>query len=228
MRSGLGRPAVDQRSYWNLFALGAMALLLATNTGCLARLAANLLYAIRGNDLPAEFDGLKDKRFAIICNTSGTIASEAVNSMLTSNIVSSLSRNLPKANIVRQDEIDRVVEKEDWTDSDQQRIGESVKADYLVNVYVDNLKIRDGATLFRGQCDIKVVVHDVKNGGRIAFEKEIIEHSFPKNGGTPITDTTEARFRSAYLQLVGYRIASLFHSVDPGFDVALDATSSKL
>jgi hypothetical protein len=211
----------------NMLALCTIGLLVSLNGGCLAKMAAGIVYAIRGNDTPAEFDGLKDKRVALICNTSGAVASEAVTSMLTSNIVSSLNRNLPKADIVRQEEIDRVLEKQEFNDGDQQKLAASVRADYLVAVQVDNLKLRDGATLFRGQSDIKVTVYDMKNSGRIVFEKEIIEHSFPKNGGTPITDTTEARFRSAYLQLVGYRVASLFHPVDPTFDVALDATSSK-
>jgi hypothetical protein len=186
-----------------------------------------MLYVIRGNDRPAEYDGMKEGRIAVFCSTTGTSASEAVNSLITSNIISGLSRNLPKADLVRQEEIDRYMEIEGWNDGDPLKLAKGVKADHLVTVAVDNLKLRDGATLFRGQCDIHVTVYDMKNGGRIAYEKSITEHSFPQNGGTPITDTTEAKFRSAYLQLVSYKISSLFHPVDPTFDVALDATSSK-
>lgn len=213
-------------SFTRLLLLSVALVGILTNAGCI-RFAANLLYAIRGNDSPAEYDGLRDKRVAIICSTSGAVASEAVNSMLSSNIISSLSRNLPKADIVRQEEVDKWIQMDGFSDGDNQRLAKGVKADQLVTISVDNLKLRDGATLFRGQCDIHVAVYDMKNGGKQVFDKQIVEHSFPKNGGTPITDTTEAKFRSAYLQLVSYRISSLFHPYDPTFDVALDATMSK-
>jgi hypothetical protein len=201
-----------------------MATCVLTNSGCIT-LAANMLHAIRGNDAPAEFDGLKEKRFAIVCSTSGPTAGEAATSMLTSHITMALIRNLPKADIVRQDEVDQAIEREGLTDI--ARIGQTLKADHLVRVQVDNLRLRDGATLFRGQSDVKVSVYDIKNNGRLVFEKEILEHSFPRNGGTPITDTTETKFRSAYLQLVGLKVSSLFHPVDATFDVALDATATK-
>lgn len=211
----------------HLVMLAFLGTMLMANSGCI-RFAANLLYAIRGNDAPAEYDGLKEKRVAIICTTTGAVASEAVNSMLTSNISSALSRNLKKSDIVREDEINRWIEMDGWSDADPIRLAKGVKADQLVTVSIDNLKLRDGATLFRGQCDIHVKVYDIKNGGKQVFDKLETEHSFPRNGGTPITETTEARFRSAYLQLVGYRVSSLFHPIDPTYDVALDATASKL
>jgi hypothetical protein len=197
-----------------------------STTGCV-RLAANMLYAIRGNDSPAEYDDLKESRIAVVCSTTGTGASEAVNSLISSNIISALSRNLTKADLVKQEDMDRFMEMEGWSDGDPLKLAKGVRADHLVVIAVDNLKLRDGATLFRGQCDIHVKVYDMKNGGRVAFEKEILEHSFPRNGGTPITDTTETKFRSTYLQLVSHKISSLFHPVDPTLDVALDATASR-
>lgn len=212
------------RCRWLLLLI--LASVASTQSGCIS-FAANLLYAIKGNDRPAEYSGLKDRRVAVLCSSSGAVASEAVNSMLTSNITSSLTRNLPKSDIVRQEEIDRWRDMDGWSDGDPKRLAKGVKADQLVVVAVDNLKLRDGATLFRGQCDISVQVFDMKEGGKLVFDKQITEHSFPQNGGTPVTDTTEAKFRSAYIQLVSYRIASLFHPVDPTFDVALDATTTK-
>ncbi len=95
-----------------------------------------------------------------------------------------MSRNLKKADIVRQEEVDRWIERDGWADGDPTRLAKGVKADQLVSVAIDNLKLRDGATLFRGQCDIRVTVYDIKNGGKIVFQKEIPEHSFPKEGGT--------------------------------------------
>lgn len=204
-----------------------LALITLISNGCV-RLAANMLYVIRGNDIPAEYDGMKESRIAVVCTTTGSGASETINSLISSNVISGLSRNLAKADLVKQEEIERLFESESWDNSDPVQLAKAVKADFLVAVAVDNLKLREGATLFRGQCDIRVTVYDVKDKGRIVFEKQMPEHSFPKNGGTPVTDTTEAKFRSTYLQLVAYKVSSLFHPVDPTFDIALDATASKL
>ncbi|MFO0943245.1 MAG: hypothetical protein U0930_21125 [Pirellulales bacterium] len=100
-------------SFTRLLLLSVALVGILTNAGCI-RFAANLIYAIRGNDSPAEYDGLRDKRVAIICSTSGAVASEAVNSMLSSNIVSSLSRNLPKADIVRQKRVDKWIQMDSF------------------------------------------------------------------------------------------------------------------
>lgn len=209
--------------YWWL----AAALLVTTNAGCI-QFAANMIHAIRGNDMPAEYPGLVEKRVAIICSVDGAVASEASSSVLTSYISSALVKNLPKSTIIGQEEVDRWLEIEGWSNNDALAIGKGVKADQVVNVQVSNFQLREGATLFRGSCDIRVAVYDIQADGKVAFLKEIPEHAFPRIGGTPVTDTTEAKFRSVYLHLIATKIAGLFHPVDPTADYALDAKSAQL
>jgi hypothetical protein len=206
-----------------------LAVLLAgviVNAGCV-RFAANMIHAIRGNDLPAEYAGLAGQRVAVICSVDGSVASEASGSMLTSFINSLLVNNLPKSTIIRQEEVERWLEIEGWSGNDTLAIGRGVKADQVVSVQVNDLKLREGATLYRGTCDIRVSVYDVKADGRLAFAKDITEHAYPRVGGTPVSDTTETKFRSAYLQVVAHKVAGLFYPSDPTFEYALDATAAQ-
>lgn len=197
------------------------------NLGCV-RIAANLIHAIKGNDIPAEYSGLTDKRVALICSVDGAVASEATSSVLGSYISSALQQNLPKATFVKQEEVDRWLEIEGWSSNDALAIGKGVKADQVVSVQVTNFKLREGATLYRGSCDIRVSVYDINADGRLAFVREIDEHAFPRVGGTPVSDTTDAKFRSIYLHLVATKVASLFHPSDPTAEYALDAKAAQL
>ena len=197
------------------------------NVGCV-RIAANLIHAIKGNDIPAEYAGLTDKRVALICSVDGAVASEATSSVLNSYISSALQQNLPKATFVSQEGVDRWLEIEGWSSNDALAIGKGVKADQVVSVQVTNFKLREGATLYRGSCDIRVSVYDINADGRLAFVREIDEHAFPRVGGTPVSDTTDAKFRSIYLHLVATKVASLFHPSDPTAEYALDAKAAQL
>ncbi len=198
----------------------------ASCIGCIP-FAANMIRTIRGDDLPAEYNGLNEKRVAIVCTVDGKEANDASSSLLTSFISAALVQNLPKATIVSQEEVDRWAEIEGWSNNDALAIGKGVKADQVVSIQVSNLKLRDGATLYRGSSDIRVSVYDVAADGKLSFVKQFTEHSYPRIGGAPISGTTESKFRSAYLQVVGIKVANLFHAVDPTFEYALDATAAQ-
>jgi hypothetical protein len=196
------------------------------NSGCI-KLAANMIHAIRGNDLPAEYSGLAGQRVAVVCSVDGSVASEASGSMLTSFVNSLLVKNLPKSTIIGQEEVERWLEIEGWSGNDALAVGRGVKADQVVSIQVTDLKLKDGATLYRGSCDIRVSVYDTKADGKLSFVKNITEHAYPRVGGTPISDTTETKFRSAYLQVVAHKVAGLFYPSDPTFEYALDATAAQ-
>jgi hypothetical protein len=129
----------NQLSSKTLVFLIAIACGVLGTTGCV-KLAANMLWAIRGNDMPAEFDGMKESRIAVVCSTTGSGASEAINTLISSNVSSALIRNLPKATLVRQEEMDRFSEIEGWSDGDPLKLAKGVKADFLVAASVDNFK----------------------------------------------------------------------------------------
>ncbi len=86
-------------------------------------------------------------------------------------------------------------------ESDYFEIGKGVKADKLLAIELAGMKIKDGSTLYRGQCDISVSVYDINDEGSVVYRKQFPEFSFPKMGGPTTSDTTDAKFRNMFLKV---------------------------
>ena len=192
--------------------------------GCI-NFAANMIHAITGNNRAADFDGLKEKRVAVVCLTDGGLAADADSAMLTSYIHAGFNSNIKKIDVVRSSEVERWIDSHSHESADYLEIGKGVKADRLVAVEVVNLSVKNGATLFQGKSDIAVTVYDISAGGKILYQKNIPEFVFPKMGGPSITDVSEAKFRARYLAIVARTVSTLFYPVDATADFALDATA---
>ena len=199
--------------------------LLLTSSGCI-RLAANLVNAIQGNERPAEYNGFEEQRVAIVCVRDGALSADAASALLTGYVRVALNTNIKKIDLVRQEDVERWLESHDWATSDYAEIGHGVKADKLLVVDIAGLKLKDGATLYRGQCDLSVSVYDMKKNGAIVFEKQFSEFTFPREGGPSMMDTTEAKFRNLFITIIARKVSNLFYAVDPAADVAIDATSN--
>ncbi len=199
--------------------------LFLSSAGCV-RLAANLVNAIQGNERPAEYAGFEEQKVAIVCARDGGLSTDAVSALLTRYVSMSLNTNVKKIELVRQEEVEHWLESNEWTTADFVEVGQGVKADKLLVVDISGLKLRDGATLFRGQCDMTVSVYDMKQKGNLVYEKQFPEFTFPKESGPTVMDTTEPKFRNLFVSILARKVSTLFYAVDPASDVALDATSN--
>ena len=199
-------------------------LLIGSAPGCI-NLAANLIHAVRGNDRPAEYDGLTGKRVAVVVGTDKGLGNDTTSTLLTSYIQALMNTHLEDADVIAQRELEQWLDSHNGSDADYFEIGKGVNADVVVAVDVTNLSLKNGATLYRGQADISVSVFDVASGGKILYRKQMPEFAFPKLDGVPTTDTSIAKFRGAFLGIVAEKVAGLFYPVDPTTDFALDATS---
>ncbi len=197
----------------------------ALTGGCI-NLAANMIHAITGNMKPAEFEGLKGKRVAIVCLSDDGMGTDATSAMLTSYIHASLNTNVKKIDIVRQSEVERWLDAHGSSDADYFEVGKGVKADLVLAIEVLNVQLKNGATLYQGKSDITVTVYDVPEQGKILYRNQIPEFTFPKIGGPAVTEMSESKFRARYIAIVARTISGLFHETDATADFALDATSS--
>ena len=203
----------------------AGSLLLSSSMGCV-RLAANMINAIQGNDRPAEYAGFKEQRVAVVCGTDKGLSNDATTALMTGYVHMALNTNVKKIELVRAEEIEQWLDVHSSIESDYVEIGKAVKADKLLAIDISNLKVKDGQTLFRGQCDIGVTVYDINAKGAIVYRKQIPEFTFPKMGGPTIVDTTEPKFRNQFLKIIAIKVAGLFYPVDPTAEYALDATAN--
>lgn len=206
---------------WTLLFVGA----LAGASGCV-NLASNLMYAFGKNKTPAEYDGFKGKKVAIVCGSESGLSNDATSTLLTQYLNVLLSANVKEITIIKQNKVDKWLDTNGWSESDYQEIGKGVEADQVLAVHMSNLTLRDGMTLYKGKSDISVSVYDIANDGKVVFRKHFPEFEYPKIGGPTVTDMSEAKFRVMFLQIVSKRIATLFYEADPNEMFAIDAASA--
>ncbi|MEM7479466.1 MAG: hypothetical protein AAF483_31155 [Planctomycetota bacterium] len=210
----------------NQIALLSLGLLLVSSgLGCI-NFVANMIHAVHGDMIPAEFDKLGGKKVAVVCRTDEGFQANATNSILHNNLQMALATNIEDVKLVRRSEIQNWLNSNGWEESDYFTIGKGVEADLVVAVEVANLKLRNGPTLYRGQADVSVKVYDIEHEGVPIYHKQMNEIAFPQNSGKPITDTSESKFRQFYLAYLTRKIGALFYPVDATADYALDATMS--
>src|SRR5215213_6757521 len=153
--------------------------LIATIPGCGP--LATIAWLINGPEMvPAEFDGLKGKRVAVVCldaNSLGGPGGEA--DTVAKAVAMVLGKHVEDIRMVRQNEV------ADWLDShgddvtDYRDIGRGVKADMVVGIDLLNFNLHEGQTLLKGRSKVGVKVYDMKKGGELVYETAPKEIAFP-------------------------------------------------
>jgi len=205
--------------------LSVACMAVATASGC--GLLANAMYIVKGVDLPAEFDDLKEKKVAVIVSTEAGLNEDGTANLVTRHISELFARNIKKVEMVNTDEVDRIVHDQPIGDRSVSIIGSRLRADYVVLVELTDLKLKDGQTLFRGRSNATVSAYKAGDGDRAVFRKSFPEFIYPQNGA-PVTDFDEIQFKRIYLSELSMRIARTFYPFDPSIDVAKDAAVSSL
>ena len=192
--------------------LALTASLLAITLGGCSTLGT-IAYLIQPNDVSAEFDGLRGKHVAVVCRPIVELQfSDAGSARELAAIVGALVRqNVRKVKVISQQEVARWIDENDWVDYGT--LGKAVDADMVVGIDLEQFRIHEGTTLYRGRGSAIVRVFDVDEESMV-FERRLEDFAYPGAGGVPTTDRSESQFRAMFLQIFGRRIARLFHSYE--------------
>ena len=197
--------ACPRRRILSAFAVSTLATALG---GCST--LGTIAYLVQPNDVPAEFAGLRGKHVAVVCRPIVELEfSDAGSSRELAGIVGALVRqNVRKVKVISQQEGARWIDENDWVDYGT--LGKAVDADMVVGIDLEQFRIHEGTTLYRGRGSAIVRVFDVDEQN-VVFERRIEDFAYPGTGGVPTTDRSESQFRAMFLQIFGRRIARLFH-----------------
>ncbi|NDC53618.1 MAG: hypothetical protein EBZ74_04845 [Planctomycetia bacterium] len=199
------RPARDA-------ALGLIALaLLGACSGCSTLLTA--AYVLMPEDTPAEFGGLKGKHVAVVCRPIVELEFSDAGSgrELATAVGGFLQRNVRRARIIDQHEVARWIDEHAWVD--YPTVGKALDADLVVAIDLEQFRLHEGATLYRGRAAAHVRVFDIA-AGKVVFDKRLDDFQYPAEGAIPTADRSEPQFRGMFLQILAARIARSFHSYD--------------
>ncbi len=204
-------------------AVSALIVVLLVNTGCVG-FTTWLIFVLKGEKHKAEFNGLKEKRVAVICvSDSSAYGSDAATEMLARLVTVKLGREVKKIDIVRQQEVYNWIDNNNWDEIDYVEVGRGVDADMLVVVELANYRLTKGRTLYQGHVDMATSVFDMSKSGDLVFYRKIPAYEFPKNGGRPQSDHSRSQFEQQFLVQLSHQVANYFYNSDVIDGVATDA-----
>ena len=200
-----------------------MILLLAPlQTGCVNALAT-AAWLVKGNDVNADYNGLRNKRVAIVCRplvelqySAGTRSAQD----LAVEVGAMLAQRVRKISIVDPREVAEWTDEHDWEDFTE--VGQALKADMVVGIDVEEFSLYQSQTLYQGKARLAITVYDVADGGKTVYRKAIPRITFPPNRGVD-TAMPEDDFRRRFVVHLADMVGRHFYSHDAQADVALDA-----
>jgi len=193
--------------------LAVVALLaLPLATGC--SLITTVAYLVQPEkDAPAEFKGLRGKHVAVVCKPIVELEfSDASSARELATMVGSLvAQNVRKARVIDQHEVARWIDENAWVD--YPTLGKALDADIVVGIDLEQFRMHEGSTLYRGRASANVRVYDVADK-QLLFEKRLDGFTFPGDSAVPAADQSETQFRALFLQVLARKIARSFHAYD--------------
>ncbi len=205
------------------FLLVLVWLLAASATGC-----AVLHQAIYGDGpmIPAAYDGLANKKVAVVCQLNASSYSTATTGEDIARLVGQrLQQRVDGIQVVRQDEVADWIDNNNWDKMDFVEIGNGVKADMVVGIDIDSFRIHDGKTMYKGRAHVVTTVYDLSAGGREVYQSDLPEYSFPENHGVHATDTREDKFQRLFVRMLADHVAKYFYKYEAKEDFARDAAA---
>ncbi|MBU6308763.1 MAG: hypothetical protein KJS77_03375 [Planctomycetes bacterium] len=189
----------------------AAAMLLPAACGCSTLLTA--AYLLQPADVPAEFTGLKGKHVAVVCRPIVELEFSDAGSAreLAALVGMQVENKVRRARLISQQEVARWIDENSWVD--YPTLGKSLDADIVVAIDLEQFRLHEGSTLYRGRATAHVRAFEVATK-KVLFEKRIDDFAFPANTAIPATDRTEAEFRGMFLQMLSQKISRCFHAYE--------------
>ncbi len=180
-------------------------------SGCVGTMA-QLMYVIKGYDVPAAYNGLVGKRTAIVCvSDASAYGPDTLTQTVSRAVGMKLGATVKKIEIVPHATIDKWVDVNGWDELDFAALGKGVKADRVVAVEIASYSIHEGPTIYKGRANVTVTVFDLesKKGPAIAYTYQLQDYEFPKNG-RPAIQSSDRQFEAFFLARMTKQICDQF------------------
>ena len=193
-------------------------------SGCTQALLTGA-YLIKGVETPGEFQELKGKKTAVVCRPLVELqySSSSAAEQLATTVGLLMRDKIKKIEVVSPQKIEQWTDEHDWQDFAE--VGKAVKSDYVVGIEIEEFSLYQGQTIYQGRAKLHVTVHDIKDKGKVVYEKRLPEIVYPPNSGVPTSDKPEEEFRRQFTGVVADRVGRLFYGFDHRKDFAVDSTT---
>jgi hypothetical protein len=209
---------------WPWMAL-LVVLLTLPAVGC-ASAIATAIWAMGGGNTPPEYDGLKNKKVAVVCRPPSSMQFQdpRIARDLASELGRQLQANCKKVTLVDERKLESWCDSNTWDEFSE--VGKALGADVVVGIDLEQFSIHEGQTLYKGRSNVTLVVQDCKDEeGKRLFEKTMPQVIFPPNNCVPASDIQAPQFRRNFIKVLADQIGRHFYAHDPYADIGIDATT---
>lgn len=192
-------------------ALIASSMLVVSFSGCVGAMS-QLMYVIKGHDVPAAYAGLEGKRVAVVCVSDASAYGPDTLTYTVSRAVGiKLSQGVKDIQLIPTSDVEGWVDENGWNELDFGALGRGIKADRVVAIEIASYSIHEGPTIYKGRADLTVTVYDLDNeaGAQVAFGFGPEDFEFPKNG-RPAIQSNDRQFEAFFLARLTQYISNQF------------------
>jgi hypothetical protein len=201
--------------------LAAVTFLALCAGGCVSALFTPL-YMLNGNNIEAEFKGLKGKRVAVVCRPLVLMKYRNANVAkdLAREVTLLLKKNVPKIQVVEHGKVAEWMDENTW--EEYVEVGKAVGAEVVVGIDLERFDLLAGQTVYQGRANVTLKVYDCKSKSEL-FSKSPPQIAYPANHVVSSLNKQEVDFRREFVSILADQIARHFYAHDPHADVAMDS-----
>jgi hypothetical protein len=204
-----------------LVGLGLVLSILLGSGGCTGALLTGM-YLLKGNDIPAEYKGLKEKKVVVVCRPYASLQyrNARVEHLLAEQVGALLRKNVSKTKVVDHRKVAEWMDENPW--EEYLEVGKALQAEMVLGIDLDQFQLHQGQTLYQGRAQVEIKLYDCKTG-ELVFRKRMPQSVYPPNRMIQTSERQESEFRQEFVRVLADQIARHFYNHDPYADFALDA-----
>src|SRR5262249_2132255 len=121
-------------------------------------------------------------------------------------------------------EVDNWIDEQDWENFKD--LARAVKATKVVYIELNDFDLYKGTTLYQGAADVNISVYDMKQKGKLVWDRNLGQILFPRNSAIPAADKPVQIFERQFVEVLSTQIAEHFYKHNPTASFALDAVAN--
>ena len=108
-------------------------MIVVSSSGCIGAMS-QLMYVIKGHKVPAKYEGLEEKKVAVLCLSDASAYGPDTLTYTVSKFVSvKLAQGVKDAEIIHPSKIENWIDENGWEESNVVPLGKDVGADMVVD-----------------------------------------------------------------------------------------------
>ena len=158
-------------------------LVMVSSTGCIRQMA-QLLYVIKGHQIPAKFPGLEGKRVAVVCvSDEASYGPDTLTYTVSKLVCVKLAAGLKKGEIISPGKVENWMDENGWDPSEVVALGTDLKADAVLVIEIGSYSIHEARRSSKAVPIYRLRFTTSKKTGKSRFHSGRMSIRFPKTDG---------------------------------------------